>query len=493
MESAVRPDRNRSAASAQSSAGQPLITGLSAGALALGADYLAHALFGVPLLPQQAADLLLKVLPLPIFEALLQALRVLARPLLLVLASVVIIVAYGAADVLVFRLVRRFALVVLTGAVAVVSAMLAIATFGPADNAILVAIEIIILAGMVPLVDATARQIAIDTDVQEDRRLLLRNVFYGLVGISVLGIGYANVRRFMTALAVNEGSRAPSEVTDVNDFYVVSKNLAGDPVVDAGSWRLTLPGRALSYSELLALPSQRLELTLECISNDIGGTLISNGNWQGPRVKDILALSSPGPGNATWMLMESADGYTESFPLSELTDDHLLATHLNGAPLTPAHGFPARFIFPGHYGMKQPKWVTRIRFSSSDQPGYWENNGWDERAVVKTMSRIDRPTDGASLTAGAVQFGGIAFAGNRRISGVELSWDGGRSWHPAELEKEFSPYAWRFWRLNTSLATGQYAVSVRAIDGSGSLQTATPAPTLPNGADGYHTITIDLA
>jgi hypothetical protein len=281
-------------------------------------------------------------------------------------------------------------------------------------------------------------------------------------------------------------------VTAVNDFYVVSKNLGGDPVVNASSWRLNLPGRALSYDELLALPSRELELTLECISNDIGGTLISNGIWKGPRVSDVLALTLV-PSNATWMLMESADGYTESFLLRDLTPDHLLVTHLNGAPLTSTHGFPARFIFPGHYGMKQPKWVTRIHFSSSDQPGYWEKNGWDERAIVKTMSRIDQPADGAALASGSVQFGGIAFAGSRRIGGVELSWDGRRSWQAAQLMAEFSPNAWRFWQLTATLAAGHYDVEVRARDGEGTLQTAKSASTLPNGADGYHRVTFDVA
>jgi hypothetical protein len=143
--------------------------------------------------------------------------------------------------------------------------------------------------------------------------------------------------------------------------------------------------------------------------------------------------------------------------------------------------------------MKQPKWVTRIRFSASDQPGYWENNGWDERAIVKTMSRIDRPADGAAFSSGSVQFAGIAFAGSRRISAVELSWDGRRSWHTAQLQAEFSPYAWRFWQLTATLAAGHYDVEVRARDGEGTLQTPKSAPTLPNGADGYHRISFDVA
>jgi DMSO/TMAO reductase YedYZ molybdopterin-dependent catalytic subunit len=471
---------------------RPLITGIGAGVLALGADYLAFALFSVPLLPVQAGFLLLRVLPLSAFASMLKVLGVLARPLLLLTATVVIIAIYGVATLVTARLFPRVYVPVVTGLAAVVSTVVAITAFSPTDSAIGAGVEVILLVATIPLVDRALSGLASAGAVNEDRRILLRNLFYGAVGIAVLGIGYANVRRFGTALAMREGSRAASEVTNVNDFYVVSKNLGGDPVVNASTWRLSLPTRSLTYDELLAVPSQQLELTLACISNDVGGTLISNGVWKGPRVTDVLASTSV-PSDAVWMLMESADGYTESLRLRELTPDHILATHLNGAPLTAQHGFPARFLFPGHYGMKQPKWVTRIRFSASDQPGYWENNGWDERALVKTLSRIDRPADGAALAKGSIQFGGIAFAGSRRISAVELSWDGGRVWHAADLHAEFAPNAWRFWQLTTSLPAGHYTVSVRARDGEGTLQTSKTSGTLPNGADGYHSITLDLA
>jgi len=470
---------------------RPLITGIGAGVLALGADYLAHALFAVPLLPEQAGFLLLKVLPLSTFENMLKFLGVLARPLLLLAVTVVIIALYGAAALVSARLFPRVYVAVVTALAAVVGAIVAFMAFSPGDSAIGVAVEVLLLAATILLVDRVIDGLASASTANEDRRILLRNLFYGAVGIAVLGIGYANVRRFTTALAMREGSRAASEVTDVNDFYVVSKNLGGDPVVDASTWRLNLPTRSLTYGELLAMPAQQQELTLECISNDVGGTLISNGMWKGPRVTDVLALTTV-PSDAVWILMESADGYTESFRLRELTPDHILATHLNGAPLTPQHGFPARFLFPGHYGMKQPKWVTRIRFSASDQPGYWENNGWDERAIIKTMSRIDRPADGAALAAGSIQFGGIAFAGSRRISAVELSWDG-RTWQAADLHAEFAPNAWRFWQLTANLPAGHYKVTVRARDGEGTLQTSKVTGTLPNGADGYHSVTLDLA
>lgn len=492
MERAVRSGAREFAAAPRSAAASPLVIGLSAGALALAVDWLGNAFFGIPLLPQQAGDVLLKILPLPVFDNLLKALRVLARPLLLLGSSIVVILAYGAAAAILARLWPRIYVPVLTVLVAVAGFGVAWLAFLPGDNPILIAIEIVVLAGMVPLVASVARDVAAGSQYSADRRVLTRNIFFGAVGIAVLGIAYANVRRFATALAVNEGSRATAEVTSVNDFYVVSKNLGGDPVVDASTWRLSLPGHSLTYHELLALPAQRLELTLECISNDVGGTLISNGVWNGPRVKDVLALTTV-PSDALYMLMESADGYTESFPLSELSNDHLLATHLNGEALTPAHGYPARFLFPGHYGMKQPKWVTRIAFSSRDQLGYWENNGWDERAIVKTMSRIDQPAEGATLSAGTVAFAGIAFAGARGISAVELSWDGGATWHACDLDREFSPYSWRFWRLSPSMGAGQYRVAVRARDGEGTLQSGNSVPSLPNGAEGYHMITIDLA
>src|SRR5436305_6243450 len=331
----------------------------------------------------------------------------------------------------------------MTALVALVATVVAVIAISPGDSALGIIVEVVLLAGIVPLVDAVLTQLMSPIGASEFRRVFLRDLIYGAVGIALVGVGYVNVRRFVTALATREGTLADSEVTSVSDFYVVSKNLGGDPVVEPSSWRLNLPTRSLTYEELLKLPSDQLELTLECISNEVGGTLISNGIWMAPRVSDVLA-STTVPSDAVWMLTESADGYTESFALRDLTPDHRLVTHLNRAPLTPQHGFPARFIFPGHYGMKQAKWVTRIRFSAADQPGIWENNGWDERAIVKTMSRIDRPFDGAALAAGAVPIRGIAFAGARRISGVDVSWDGGSAWQAAELQPESSPDAWRF-------------------------------------------------
>lgn len=462
--------------------------GLAIGFLTLGVSYLARAIVGIPLLPEDAGSLLVKVLPLPVFSALIKSLGLLARPLLLVGSTVGFVLLFAAAAVLIQR-----RLTVMRGpAIAAVVGLITLAVGLAAGDGIPALIEATVLAVTATIAFSWSAALLQPTATSDDRRVLLRNLLIGSVGLAVLGIAYADVRRFVTALATREGSRAMTELTSVRDFYVVSKNLAGDPVIDAAGWHLILPdGASVTYEQLLSLPAADVEVTLECISNEIGGTLISNGRWRGPRVLDLLAAHGGNHPEAHWLLTEAADGYTESLPLAELTPDHLLATHLNGEPLTPTHGFPARFIFPGHYGMKQPKWVTRLRLSATDQHGYWEQNGWNEQAVVKTMSRIDVPVDGFVVPAGSTLLRGIAFAGNRGISNVEVRFNGG-PWQTADLDPEFSPYAWRFWGSTASLGVGHYDVEVRARDGTGAVQTSQQAPTLPDGASGYHRIALDV-
>ncbi len=472
--------------------GPAIGTGLAVGCLGIGGNYLAHLLFALPLLPEQTGVLLLRRLPLFAFSAGVQTFGPLARPLLLVGATIGLIILVALLALFAEHTFQRGPALILPVSVAILGAGIALASANRGDNPMALVLEVTLLSAVAAVGYSAGRSIRqTPATTREDRRRFLRNLFVGAVGLAALPIVYVDIRRLITALAIKEGSRAGAEITPISDFYVVSKNLAGDPVVDANSWRLILPdGNGLTNEELLAIPSQQLEVTFECISNEVGGTLISNGIWRGPRVQDVLAKTAI-PANATYLLIESADGYTESLPLAQLTPDSLLATHLNGQPLPAVHGFPARFVFPGHYGMKQPKWVTRLKLSAQDERGYWEQIGWDEKAIVKTMSRIDVPQDGSAAPAGIVRLSGIAFAGIRRISAVELSWDQ-TDWHEAELEREFSPYSWRFWHLDADISTGHYTVKVRARDGAGVVQTAVPAPTLPNGADGLHTIALDV-
>jgi len=466
-----------------------LLASFLAALVAVAVNAVAFALFSVPLLAEQAGSLVVRVMPLALFTATLRLLGVLARPLLYLGSTLALILAFATAGALVERVSRWDRRVTVPALFGVLAGALGLLAHNPGEGASGIALEAVLVT-LSAILGVAGRDLIRRPEPAADpsgRRALLRTLFLSGIALSVVGIAYFALQRIGTALSLREGSRSLEEITPVGDFYVVSKNLGGDPVIAAGAWRLTLPdGKTVSYQELLALPSRRLELTLTCISNEVGGTLISNGIWLGVPVRDLLARA-PGPAGARFLLIESADGYTESLPLAALSPDALLATHLNGEPLTPVHGFPARLIFPGRYGMKQPKWVTRLRLGAVDEPGFWERRGWTEEAIVKTMSRIDVPADGSLLPAGSVTFAGIAFAGDRGVSGVELSIDGGQ-WLQTALAAEFSPYAWRFWRLTTELAGGGHTARVRARDGTGALQSEATAPPLPNGAEGLHRI-----
>ena len=159
-----------------------------------------------------------------------------------------------------------------------------------------------------------------------------------------------------------------------------------------------------------------------------------------------------------------------------------------------AHGYPARILIPGHYGMKGPKWLESIAIVDHESGGFWEQQGWDHNAVVKTTARFDVPGDGDIVKIGPVTLAGVAFAGTRGISGVEYSTDGGRSWSPAAFKPPLSPLTWVIWQADwTPGAEGAYDLRVRATDSAGKLQTSQTAASYPSGASGYHTIRIAVA
>lgn len=291
-------------------------------------------------------------------------------------------------------------------------------------------------------------------------------------------------------------------LTPVDDFYTVNKNLA-PTFVDEASWAFVIDGlverpEQLTLDELRALPYQETYRTLECISTDIvrGDHLIGNQRWRGVRVSDLLDRVGPEP-QASWILWEADDGFTESIPLEVARHpDTWIAYEMDGAPLTAEHGFPARVLIAGRFGMKQPKWVRRMEVADHEEPGYWKERGWDRDAYVRTMSRIDWPRIGAAVEVD-VPFTayGIAFAGDRGISRVEVSQDGGSTWLEAEVEDAtFPPLAeltWVRWRRELSVAApGTPRVVVRATDGDGATQSGERTPSLPSGSTGWHAVEI---
>ncbi len=371
--------------------------------------------------------------------------------------------------------------------------------------------------------------------VDERRRALLHNVAIGAAVLSLGGL-VVQVRRFafhsvpgtapgassaevtpaqQQAEAIAQAARAkagpatdpgfaavasklPPEVTDTENFYVISKNFS-DPVVHLDKWQIKIDGMVerpfmLTYTDLLAMPSVTFLRTMECISNDIGDNLISNGEWTGVPLRMVLNQAGVTPGTIK-VQFTAYDGYTTAIPLTEAMEDQtILAYHLNGIPLPERHGYPARLIFPAHYGMKNPKWITGITLTSDNYLGYWERQGWTDSAVVQTMSRIDTPTHKDSLTSGTqAVIAGIAYAGNRGISRVEVSTDNGGSWSAAALQPPLGPLTWVFWAYQwMPTRAGDYKLVVRATDGMGATQSADTTDPIPLGATGYHRVSVNV-
>ncbi|HXG95079.1 MAG TPA: molybdopterin-dependent oxidoreductase [Blastocatellia bacterium] len=344
-------------------------------------------------------------------------------------------------------------------------------------------------------------------DAAKDKSKLIsrRRVIRG-VGFAVLAVGVYDIGRSLFGTWFEKGSgrvrggngvfpnidNLALEVTPASDFYEVSKN-PFDPQVDAAGWKLEIAGLVetpllFSYDDIKGLPSVEQYATLACISNEVGGDLIGNALWRGVRLKDLLNQARVKDGVVD-IVLRARDDYSDSIPLERaMNDATLLVYEINGQPLTPAHGYPLRLIVPGIYGMKNVKWITRIEAIDYDLKGYWQRRGWDDRAEYKTLSRIDAP---ASTVKGETTIAGIAFAGDRGISRVEVSTDGGKTWEEAEIKPPLSPYSWVLWHKQWApQQTGKHQLLVRAADGTGAVQTSEKAPPDPSGSSGYHSVII---
>lgn len=294
-----------------------------------------------------------------------------------------------------------------------------------------------------------------------------------------------------------EGMRTPDAVnaaiTSSSDFYVVSKNVL-DPTVQVERWQLEMAGlvsapTSWTLDQIRALPAESRAITLECISNEVGGHLISTAQWRGVSLARLLATTGGALPGATHVIFHSVDSYTTSLPLTVLLEAQtLLAWEMNGEPLPDRHGFPLRAVVPGRYGEQSAKWLSRIELTDHPFKGFYQSQGWSD-GPLSTMSRIDTPT--SDTTFGPVMVSGIAFAGLRAITRVEISADGGKSWHDATLLPPISDFAWRFWQWQwRPAAAGRYTLIVRATDSTGRLQVGDMRPSVPNGSTGWHTVQV---
>nr|BFD88528.1 sulfite oxidase [Streptomyces sp. Xyl84] len=292
--------------------------------------------------------------------------------------------------------------------------------------------------------------------------------------------------------------------TPNSSFYRVDTALVV-PRVDAGDWRLRVHGkgvtrpRTLTFADLLRRPLVERDITLTCVSNEVGGPYVGNARWLGVRLADLLAECGVRPpsrgGPADQLVARSVDGMTLGTPVEDVMDgrDALLAVGMNGEPLPFAHGFPVRMVVPGLYGyVSACKWITDIELTTFDAYyAYWVRRGWARRAPVKPQARIDTPRPFARPRSGTVMVAGVAWAQHRGIDRVEVRVDDG-PWTEARLAAEDSRDTWRQWSFPWRAEPGAHTLTVRATDRTGAVQTDRRTRTVPDGASGRHSLVVTV-
>ena len=287
-------------------------------------------------------------------------------------------------------------------------------------------------------------------------------------------------------------------ITPVDQFYVTSSH--AEPAVDIGKWSLTIDGLVeqplrFDYDDIRKIEAYETTLTLECISNEIAGPLIGNANWRGARLRPLLDRARLKP-SAKYAILYAAEGYTTGHTTERLLrENNFLAYGMNGEPLTRVHGFPLRILLPGKYGMKMPKWLTRIEFVDKEHLGYWEWMGWSNTGERQLQSVIDDPREGAQIEGQSFVITGWAITNDTGVAKVELSTDGGDTWSLCQIFSNPMPtQVWAFWRyVWANPPRGKHEIQVRATDTNGKLQTSSHSNEWPDGATGYHTVKVEVS
>jgi DMSO/TMAO reductase YedYZ molybdopterin-dependent catalytic subunit len=503
--------------------------GFAAGVIAavcmLVAIVVLRLLSGVLSLPEVVAEGLLVMMPGALFSAVLDNLQHAAKPLFYVAVGIGMLVVGGflgrsyATRPSLARAAKLVVIVWLVFGLGVYT-ILGAGLFGQHLQAgpiwhglsLLVVFGVYGLALYEGVAELSRRALSQTAAPDESRRTLLRSAVAAIVATVAAGGVWRVISGVDTgaptsplAASGTAPAAAPNpppfdltgmapEVTPTGDFYTVSKNFI-DPKVSVGGWRLKIDGLVdnpieLTYEQLTALPASDGYYTLMCISNEVGGELWGNAQWRGVKLKYLLEQAGVHT-DAFKAVFSAADDYKDSVKLANALDpDALLAWEMNGQPLRSEHGFPARLLIPGIYGMKNVKWLSGITIVAEDFKGFWQSQGWDDAAPYQTESRIDVPQGRDAVPAGVLSVGGVAFAGNRGIQSVEVSTDSGQTWQPAQVKPGLGPDTWQLWRGDVQVDRSVHEVRVRATDGEGHVQTSQPAPPFPSGATGYHSVTI---
>lgn len=284
-----------------------------------------------------------------------------------------------------------------------------------------------------------------------------------------------------------------------DDFYRIDTALSV-PNVNLEEWSLSIGGMvdapyAMGLPELLDMPMVERDVTLSCVSNRVGGGLVGNARWLGVPLGTLLDRAGVSA-DAEQVVGRSVDDFTVGFPLAAVYDgrEAIVAVGMNGEPLPFEHGFPARLVVAGLYGyVSATKWLSAIELTTWDGfDAYWVPRGWSKEGPIKTQSRIDTPSDGAQLTPGVVTVAGVAWAPDRGISRVEVQLGEDGDWVEAELSEPLSDAAWVQWKVDWETTSGRHLLTCRATDGDGEVQTSDVRPPAPDGATGWHSLSVDV-
>jgi DMSO/TMAO reductase YedYZ molybdopterin-dependent catalytic subunit len=295
------------------------------------------------------------------------------------------------------------------------------------------------------------------------------------------------------AAFVSDGT--PPFITANTDFYRIDTALSV-PTLAASDWRLRIHGLvdnplSLKFADLLNLPLLHKTITMTCVSNIVGGGLVSSANFLGVDLRSVLGEVGIRPG-ADQLLSSSADGWSAGTPIDvvmEMDRGAMLAFAMNGEPLPPEHGYPVRMIVPGLYGyVSATKWLVDLELTTFARQAYWVKRNWAARAPIKTQSRIDRPQELDQVRAGQLVVAGVAWAQHRGIEKVEVRVDGG-AWQTAQLTTEVTSDTWRMWRTTINISPGTHLVESRATDKTGLTQTPVRTDPVPDGASGWPRVT----
>ena len=284
-------------------------------------------------------------------------------------------------------------------------------------------------------------------------------------------------------------------LTPVDDFYRIDTAITL-PRVDRATWRLRVHGRVteevvLDLDGLLDLGVEEHDVTIACVSNEVGGGLVGTARWTGVPLQRVLDLAGPRP-DAEQVVGRSVDGWTGGFPLEFAAQpDALVAVGMNGVELPVRHGYPVRLIVPQLFGyVSATKWLSDIELTGwDDYDAYWIRRGWAKRGPMLPSARIDVP--GRSAEPGTVRIAGVAWAPPAGVASVEVRIDRGE-WQAATCSDPLGPMVWRQWWLDVELEPGRYELQARAIDTDGNVQPPGPRPVLPSGAEGWHTRQLDV-